>query len=370
MSQVSLVNIEKRYGAHMVIPDLNLEIADGEFAVLVGPSGCGKTTTLQMVAGLETISSGALMIGGRDVTELPPKDRDIAMVFQSYALFPHMSVRDNIAFGMKIRRTSKADIEEQVKSVAERLRIETYLDRLPKALSGGQRQRVALARAVVRRPGVFLMDEPLSNLDAKLRVEARSFLSKMHRELQTTTIYVTHDQSEAMTMGTKIVVMDEGRVQQVAPPLEVYNNPVNRFVASFIGSPAMNFLELAVKGNALVDEAAAISIALPDQFKTVLRHYRHPKVVLGIRPEGLRPAASGQVIKTGVAHFNIDVIQHLGHEILLDASMGNHRIVARVAPTDDSTIGERRPFIFDMVQAHLFDLETGANLTRNRKFTR
>src|SRR4029077_6973723 len=225
-------------------------------------SGCGKTTTLNMIAGLETISAGQLLIGGRDVTDVPPKARDIAMVFQSYALFPHMTVFENIAFGMKIRRQAKSEIDAQVRSVADRLRIDSLLERLPKALSGGQRQRVALARALVRRPGVFLMDEPLSNLDAKLRVEARSFLSKMHQELQTTTIYVTHDQSEAMTMGTRVVVMNEGRIQQAAAPLAVYRHPANRFVASFIGSPAMNFLELELRDDALVDAAAGIAIPL------------------------------------------------------------------------------------------------------------
>jgi multiple sugar transport system ATP-binding protein len=363
MAQVSLINVEKRFGSHTVIPDLNLEIGDGEFTVLVGPSGCGKTTTLQMVAGLETISNGTLLIGGRDVTELPPKSRDIAMVFQSYALFPHLSVRENIAFGLRIRRTAKGDIEEQVKGVAERLRIGAYLDRLPKALSGGQRQRVALARALVRRPGVFLMDEPLSNLDAKLRVEARSFLSKMHHELQTTTIYVTHDQSEAMTMGTKIVVMNEGRIQQAAPPLEVYNRPANRFVAGFIGSPAMNFLELAVQGDALADVGADIAIPLPDRFRAALLPYHHRKVVLGIRPEGLRPADRGHAFPASAANFAVDVVQHLGHETLLDASAGSQRIVARVPPTDGSAVGDRRPFVFDMEMAHFFDAETGASLT-------
>src|SRR5713226_729835 len=225
MAEVTLERVEKRYGSYTVVPHLDLKIDDGEFAVLVGPSGCGKTTTLQMMAGLETISSGRLFIGGRDVTVLPPKERDIAMVFQSYALFPHMNVRDNINFGLKIRRTPAAEMQTMVSEVARRLHIDSYLDRLPKELSGGQRQRVALARAVVRRPGVFLMDEPLSNLDAKLRIEARSFLSHMHRELATTTIYVTHDQSEAMTMGTRIVIMNEGRVQQAAAPLEVYRRP-------------------------------------------------------------------------------------------------------------------------------------------------
>ena len=307
-------------------------------------------------------SNGTLLIGGRDVTELPPKSRDIAMVFQSYALFPHLSVHDNIAFGMKIRRTARGDIEEQVNGVAERLRIEPYLDRLPKQLSGGQRQRVALARALVRRPGVFLMDEPLSNLDAKLRVEARSFLSKMHRELQTTTIYVTHDQSEAMTMGTKIVIMNEGSIQQVAPPLEVYNRPANRFVAGFIGSPAMNFLELAVGEDALLDEAAGIAIRLPDRSRAALRPYRHRNVVLGIRPEGLRPVDGGDGAAASAANFTVEVVQHLGHETLLDASAGSHRIIARVPPTDGSAVGERRPFVFNMENAHLFDAATGANL--------
>jgi multiple sugar transport system ATP-binding protein len=362
MSHVSLINIEKRYGSLVVVPDLNLEIADGEFAVLVGPSGCGKTTTLQMVAGLEKISSGQLLIGGRDVTDLPPKDRNIAMVFQSYALFPHLSVRENIAFGMKIRRMSKPDMDTQIASVAEQLRIEPYLDRLPKALSGGQRQRVALARALVRQPGVFLMDEPLSNLDAKLRVEARSFLTKMHGALQTTTIYVTHDQSEAMTMGTKIVIMNEGRIQQIAPPLEIYNHPANRFVASFIGSPAMNFLNLHIRQDALVDELSGFAIALPARFKTLLQSYRLPKVTLGIRPEGLRPTNSSAAGKYTAPIFMIDVVQHLGHEVLLDASAGSHRVIARVPPAQVCKAGETRQFMFDMAQAHLFDIETGANL--------
>jgi multiple sugar transport system ATP-binding protein len=364
MAKVLFMNVAKHYGNNVVIPDLNLEIADGEFAVLVGPSGCGKTTTLQMVAGLETISSGTLLIGDRDVTDLPPKERDIAMVFQSYALFPHLNVRNNIAFGLKIRKVPKSEMDKLVKSVAERLRIEGYLDRLPKALSGGQRQRVALARAVVSRPGVFLMDEPLSNLDAKLRIEARSFLSKMHRELQTTTVYVTHDQSEAMTMGTKIVILNEGRIQQVAPPLKVYNHPANQFVASFIGSPAMNFLTLSLENDSLVDSTAGIQIPLTGQIRTQLASYRRPTVVLGIRPEALRPLERGLPVPANSVTLIVDVIQHLGHEILLDASDGAHRIVARVPPADDSGVGERRPFIVNMDMVHLFDVETGLNLAR------
>jgi multiple sugar transport system ATP-binding protein len=271
MASVSLINIEKRYGAQVVIPKLNVEIADGSFVVLVGPSGCGKTTTLNMIAGLEPITAGQLLIGARDVTDLPPKNRDIAMVFQSYALFPHMNVFDNIAFGMKIRRLSRSEIDTRVRNVASRLRIDAFLDRRPKALSGGQRQRVALARAMVRRPGVFLMDEPLSNLDAKLRIEARSFLTKMHHEVRTTTVYVTHDQSEAMTMGDTIVVMKDGLIQQAAAPLEVYNEPANMFVAGFIGSPAMNFLELSKADTKLVDREYELEFPVSDRLRASRR---------------------------------------------------------------------------------------------------
>jgi multiple sugar transport system ATP-binding protein len=238
------------------------------------------------------------------------------------------------------------------------------LDRLPKALSGGQRQRVALARAVVRRPGVFLMDEPLSNLDAKLRIEARSFLSKMHRELQTTTIYVTHDQSEAMTMGTKIIILNEGRIQQVASPLEVYNHPANRFVAEFIGSPAMNFLTLSLENNSLADPTADIKIPLTERLQAQLASYRKPTVALGVRPEALRPLERSLPVPANAVTLTVDVIQHLGHEILLDASDRTHRIVARVPPSDDSGVGERRPFLVNMDMVHLFDVETGENLAR------
>src|SRR5216683_2394055 len=315
MAEVTLERVEKRYGSYTVVPHLDLKIDDGEFAVLVGPSGCGKTTTLQMMAGLETISSGRLFIGGRDVTVLPPKERDIAMVFQSYALFPHMNVRDNINFGLKIRRTPAAEMQTMVSEVARRLQIDSYLDRLPKELSGGQRQRVALARALVRRPGVFLMDEPLSNLDAKLRVEARSFLSKMHHEIGTTTVYVTHDQSEAMTMGSRIVVMKGGVIQQAAPPLEIYRKPANRFVAGFIGSPSMNFLELEVGEGG--------------QYTTV---------------------------------FQVEVVQHLGNEMLLDIVAGPHRAIARADAEARVREGERRTFSIDMDRAHFFHPRTEVNL--------
>jgi multiple sugar transport system ATP-binding protein len=364
VADVAFVDVEKRYGAVTVISGLNLQIADGEFAVLVGPSGCGKTTSLQMVAGLEPISSGRLFIGGRDVTDMAPKGRDIAMVFQSYALFPHLNVFDNIAFGLKIRRVPKAEMQSQVERVAKRLKIDAFLDRLPRALSGGQRQRVALARALVRQPGVFLMDEPLSNLDAQLRVEARSFLAKMHHELGITTLYVTHDQAEAMTMGTQIVVMNEGVIQQAAPPLEVYTNPANRFVAGFIGSPAMNFLLLGYHEGSLVDPILNIDLPVPAARQAALARYEGAEIVLGARPEHVRLLPRGQARAAATVDFTIDVVQHLGYEVLLDVVSGPHRVVTRVAPLDAPREGEQRPFEFDMTMVHFFDPQSGAALTK------
>ena len=361
MAEVTLERVEKRYGSLVVVPELDLKIADGEFAVLVGPSGCGKTTTLQMIAGLESVSSGRLLIGGRDVTALLPKERDIAMVFQSYALFPHMNVRDNINFGLKIRRTPVAEMQATVLDVARRLQIESYLDRLPKELSGGQRQRVALARALVRRPGVFLMDEPLSNLDAKLRVEARSFLSKMHHETGTTTVYVTHDQSEAMTMGSRIVVMKGGVIQQAAPPLEIYRKPANRFVAGFIGSPSMNFLELDIAEGALVDDATGFRIPLPQSRAAEVARSGGPTVVLGVRPEQLHLLADGQGGQHTTA-FQVDVVQHLGNEMLLDLVAGPHRAIARAGAEARVREGEWRSFAIDMDRVHFFHPRTEVNL--------
>jgi multiple sugar transport system ATP-binding protein len=361
MAEVTLERVEKRYGSLVVVPELDLKIADGEFAVLVGPSGCGKTTTLQMIAGLESVSSGRLLIGGRDVTALLPKERDIAMVFQSYALFPHMNVRDNINFGLRIRRTPASEMQAMVSEVARRLQIDSYLDRLPKELSGGQRQRVALARALVRRPGVFLMDEPLSNLDAKLRVEARSFLSKMHHEIGTTTVYVTHDQSEAMTMGSRIVVMKGGVIQQAAPPLEIYRKPANRFVAGFIGSPSMNFLELEVAEGALVDGAAGIRIPLPDSRSAEVARSGSPTVVLGVRPEHLRLLADGEGGQYTTL-FQVDVVQHLGNEMLLDLVAGPHRAIARAGAEARVREGEWRSFAIDMDRVHFFHPRTEVNL--------
>ena len=359
MARISLVNIEKSFGIHKVISNLNLEVEDGQFVVLVGPSGCGKTTTLNMIAGLETISAGSLVIGDQNVTHLPPKNRNIAMVFQSYALFPHLNVRENVAFVMKIRHNPKAEIAEEVDQVTERLRIKQYLDRLPKALSGGQRQRVALARALVRRPGLFLMDEPLSNLDAQLRVEARSLLSKMHRDLKTTTIYVTHDQAEAMTLGDRVVVMHEGVIQQNAPPLEVYNAPANRFVAGFIGSPSMNFLEFRYADGQLLDETQNLRIDLPQDRREGLDRFQNRAIVVGARPEHIRPA---QRLENQTIRFTIDVAQRLGHETLLDVSNADKSAVVRVAPTERFSLGETRDFALDLEKIQFFDPATEANV--------
>lgn len=355
MADVILENIQKSYGGHAVIPNLNLTIEDGEFVVLVGPSGCGKSTTLQLVAGLDTVTSGRILIGGRDVTYAPPKDRDISMVFQSYALFPHMTVEQNIAFGPKLRGEPKGKIAQTVREIAAMLQIDTYLDRLPKALSGGQRQRVALARSLVRQPGVFLMDEPLSNLDAKLRIEARSLLARMHRDLGITTIYVTHDQSEAMTMGARIVVMKDGHIEQADPPLTVYNHPRTRFVAGFIGSPAMNFFDLGTTHDGLVDGEGLVRLE---------RAGRVPngKVTVGLRPEHIRlvdgPASNGR----NLVNMQIDVVQRLGNETLLDVVSGPFRAIVRTDALAKAEPGEIRQFEFDMSSAHLFHTESGQRI--------
>src|SRR5437588_4703014 len=292
MAQVLIRSLHKMYDEVHAVKDVNLEIRDKEFLVLVGPSGCGKTTTLRMVAGLESITSGEVVIGNRVVNELPPMDRDIAMVFQNYALYPHMSVYDNMAFGLKMRNVDRAGIGKRVREAAEILGIEGYLKRKPRQLSGGQRQRVALGRAIVRHPQVFLFDEPLSNLDAKLGVQMRVELKKIHNRLSTTAIYVTHDQVEAMTLGDRVVVMKDGGVQQVGEPLELYNAPVNRFVAGFIGSPAMNFATVRVTGTqqALRAPNAGLGIELPPELAPRLLPYAGREITMGIRPEDLRVA--------------------------------------------------------------------------------
>jgi multiple sugar transport system ATP-binding protein len=335
MSNVSIRKVHKRYGdGFHAVKGIDLEIKDKEFVVLVGPSGCGKTTTLRMVAGLESITEGDILIGPTVVNNLPPMDRDIAMVFQNYALYPHMSVFDNMAFGLKMRKFDKAEIQKRVQSAAEILGIKDHLDRKPRQLSGGQRQRVALGRAIVRNPQVFLFDEPLSNLDAKLRVQMRVEIKKLHQRLGTTGIYVTHDQVEAMTLGDRVVVMKDGLIQQVGEPLELYNSPANKYVASFIGSPAMNFAEVTIhgEGGRLIAENDAMRIRVPDAIAARLNGTSGRKATLGVRPEDLRIAvASDPADQTfeGV----VEVAEQLGSEIILDLKAGSNSIVASIDPT-------------------------------------
>src|SRR5687768_12410179 len=339
MARVKLEGVRKVYGDsgdHVAVHGVDLEVADGELVVLVGPSGCGKSTTLRMIAGLESISAGKLWIGDRLVNDVSPKDRDIAMVFQSYALYPHMTVFENMAFALKLRKLPAAEIDRRVRQAADILDIAAVLDRTPKQLSGGQRQRVAVGRAIVRQPQVFLFDEPLSNLDAKLRVQTRREISKLHRELGATMIYVTHDQVEAMTMGDRIVVLNEGRVQQIDTPLELYGHPVNRFVAGFIGSPAMNFIEGRITTDSGLRFSAtddALSVPLATTRTAALGGYAGRSVVLGVRPEdiyfasGLRPASA-----IPVATLALDAVEPMGNEVFFQARSAAHELTARVAP--------------------------------------
>ncbi|PAB60290.1 ABC transporter ATP-binding protein [Anaeromicrobium sediminis] len=356
MAGLSLKNIEKKYpnGFHAV-KNLNLEIHDKEFLILVGPSGCGKSTTLRMVAGLEDISSGEMYIGDRIVNEVEPKDRDIAMVFQNYALYPHMTIYDNMAFSLKLRKLSKEDIDKKVKEAANILGIESLLDRKPKELSGGQRQRVALGRAIVRKPKVFLMDEPLSNLDAKLRVQMRTELSKLHQELQTTFIYVTHDQTEAMTMGSRIAVMKDGILQQVADPQTIYTNPTNMFVASFIGSPQMNFIDCkVVKDNGVSLDYKGHNICITKERTKSLEEsvYLGKDVVLGIRPENIL------VNNESPIKAKVEVKEMLGSETYLYLNMDGKNMIARVEPSLQVEIGEVIGLEFIKDKIHIFDKET------------
>src|SRR3954468_20112103 len=332
MATVTFEHVTKRYGDFLAVNDLNLEIGDGEFMVLAGPSGGGKTTSLRMIAGLEEISSGTLRIGDRVVNDVPPKDRDIAMVFQSYALYPHMSVRDNLAFGLKLRKVPKADIERRVKEAAETIQLQKLLERKPKELFGGQRQRVALGRAIVREPAVFLMDEPLSNLDAKLRVQTRAEIARLHQRLKTTMVYVTHDQVEAMTMGTRIAVMADGLLQQVGTPQQLYDHPVNRFVAGFIGSPSMNFVDVTMRGKegaALEAEGAANKTPLPPRYREAVGPTTGRKLVAGFRPEHLEIGdATGN---SAALRATADVVEYLGNEELIHVRAGGRDLVAIVS---------------------------------------
>lgn len=362
MSNLFLKDINKVYpnGFHAV-HHFNLDIADKEFIVFVGPSGCGKSTTLRMIAGLEEISSGELYIDDTLVNDVEPKDRDIAMVFQNYALYPHMTVYDNLAFGLKLRKFSKEDIKEKVNEAAKILNIEDLLDRKPKQLSGGQRQRVALGRAIVRNPKVFLMDEPLSNLDAKLRVQMRAEISKLHQKLQTTFIYVTHDQTEAMTMGSRIVVMKDGFVQQVDNPQTIYKHPSNMFVASFIGSPQMNFINCILKENNdnIYIEFNNTLIDIPIEFHEILKtsNLINKEVVLGIRPEDIFVYSTLPENKASIIKTVVQVKEMLGAETFLHLTLQNKNIIARVNPDVFAEVNSPINIGFDNNKIHIFDKE-------------
>jgi len=364
MATVTFDNVNKLYGDVQAVKDLNLEIGDGEFMVLVGPSGCGKTTSLRMIAGLEEITSGTLRIGDRVVNDVPPKDRDIAMVFQSYALYPHMSVRENLAFGLKLRKVPKAEIERRVNETAETIQLGKLLDRKPKELSGGQRQRVALGRAIVREPAVFLMDEPLSNLDAKLRVQTRAEIARLHQRLQTTIVYVTHDQVEAMTMGSRIAVMNDGALQQVGAPQVVYDTPINRFVAGFIGSPAMNFLEVHMEGSgdaAKLVAASDWSIPLPTRYREAATPKTGKTLIAGFRPEHLDIGEGGA--GSGSFRARADVVEFLGNEEQLHVSAAGQDVVAVVDSAHRVRPGDIVNLVLPLDKLHLFDGETGLTLS-------
>jgi multiple sugar transport system ATP-binding protein len=366
MAKVVLEHVYKIYpGDVAAVSDANLEIEDQEFVVLVGPSGCGKSTTLRMVAGLEEISRGAIYIDGRKVNDVPPKNRDIAMVFQNYALYPHMTVYKNMAFGLKLRKYPKTEIDTRVREAAEILGIVELLDRKPKALSGGQRQRVAVGRAIVRKPKAFLFDEPLSNLDAKMRVQMRTEISKLHSQLASTMIYVTHDQVEAMTMGDRIVVMKDGFIQQVAAPLDLYDNPANQFVAGFIGSPAMNFFNgrLEQTGGGLVFREANFSVSVADTQAAPLAPFAGRDIVFGIRPEDLAgPGSAGDANPAHQLKARVEVVEPMGAEIYLYLNTGGHNFIARVDAHDTAHEGQELTLVANMSKSHFFSAETGETI--------
>ena len=354
MASINVVDVRKSYGAHEVIHSISLDIADGDFVVLVGPSGCGKSTLLRMIAGLESITSGVVKIGSRVVNKLAPKDRDIAMVFQNYALYPHKTVAENMGFGLKLRRASRSEIETRVRRAAEILDVTSLLDRYPRQLSGGQRQRVAMGRAIVRDPQVFLFDEPLSNLDAKLRVQMRAEIKELHQRLKTTTVYVTHDQIEAMTMADRIVVLRDGVVEQIGPPLDLYDRPTNIFVAGFIGSPSMNFLKGKIKvgdkPRFMVDNSVSLPLASAPPGSD------GRPAIYGIRPEHLTLGGpDGMPVE-------VSVLEPTGQETQVFAKLGEQKIVAVFRQRMTAQPGETLPMTPDVASAHLFDEKTGARL--------
>jgi len=364
VTRVVLKNVTKKFKDDVVaVKNINLEITDKEFMVFVGPSGCGKTTTLRMIAGLEEITEGDIYIGDRRVNDVPPKDRNIAMVFQSYALYPHMSVYDNMAFGLKLRKISKSEIDKRVAEAAEILGLTDFLTRLPKQLSGGQRQRVALGRAIVRQPLVFLMDEPLSNLDAKLRVQMRAELQKLHQKLNATVIYVTHDQVEAMTLGQRISVILNGELQQVAPPIEVFEKPTNRFVAGFIGSPPMNFVKgvLRKKGKIYSFEASSFKIDFTEDlgYGEYLEGYEDKNMLFGIRPSDIWDVPSSAWIdRKFTIDAKVDFRELMGSETYVYLKVGDIPLVSRVGVMTDTPPGSKFTVVFNLRKIHLFDVET------------
>ncbi len=365
MASVTFENIHKAYGTTVVIKDLNFHVEDKEFLVLVGPSGCGKSTSLRMLAGLEEISGGRILIGDRVVNNVAPKDRDVAMVFQSYALYPHMTVYDNMAFGLRLRKTPKNIIDERVREAAKSLGIEPLLERRPRQLSGGQRQRVAVGRAIVREPAVFLMDEPLSNLDAKLRVEARSFISKLHQRLETTFVYVTHDQVEAMTMGTRICVLNAGDLMQLDTPYKLYHNPSNVFVAGFIGSPSMNFFDatLIKTDSGISIDTGIFQLPVPSDMIDAVQSYVGKTVIFGIRPEDIhdqdfQPASINPV----PMEVTVDVIEQMGNEMICYFEEGGKTFIGRLDPRTRARIGARINVVINIDNIHLFDADTEQSL--------
>ncbi len=361
MAQVSIRNIEKTYGNVRAVQGIDLEIADREFVVLVGSSGCGKSTTLRMIAGLEEITSGEIWFGGDLVNDIPPRDRDIAMVFQNYALYPHMTVFENMAFGLMLRKLPRSEIKRRVDEVARVLDLSSLLDRRPQALSGGQRQRAAMGRAIVRNPRVFLFDEPLSNLDAKLRVQMRTEIKKVHQAIPTTTVYVTHDQTEAMTLADRVVVMHQGRIEQVGPPQELYHNPATHYVAGFIGSPAMNFFPVRVlNGNGLSVQLPTGEI-LPVPAQRVARYgsYAGREMTLGVRPEHITEIRNLEKPGTARISVPVDVIEPMGMETLLHFLVDGAPMTARIDPATRTAPGEHLPLAMDMNQMHLIDNATG-----------
>ena len=358
MASVTYKNVWKKFGDVVALQDLSISVEDKEFLVLVGPSGCGKTTALRCLAGLEEITEGEVLIADQVVNDIAPKDRDIAMVFQSYALYPHMSVYDNMAFGLKLRKVHKDEIKRRVEEAAEILGIEGLLNRKPKELSGGQRQRVAVGRAIVREPKVFLFDEPLSNLDAKLRVQTRTQISKLHKRLQTTFIYVTHDQTEAMTMASRIAVLNKGVLQQMDTPQQLYDFPANLFVAGFIGSPSMNFFEgkLIKEGNDMVIDLTSIKLKVPKERQKVFESLVNQEVIFGIRPEDIHnPQYAPPSIIAEPVKVKVDVTELMGNEIFLYLVSGDHNIVARVDPRTRVSMGEDIEVVFNMANFHIFN---------------